>query len=94
MKHHITKKSVFDDLEFDENEAKNLKIRAMLMREIESEIKKKDLTQVEAAEILEISQPRLNNLLKGKIHLFTVDALINLLDKLGRHVTLTIKKAA
>ena len=35
MKHHITKKSVFDDLEFDENEAKNLKIRAMLMREIE-----------------------------------------------------------
>lgn len=96
MKNHITKNSVFDDLGFDENEAKNLKIRALLMREIESEIKKRNLTQAQAAKILDISQPRINNLLNGKIHLFTVDTLINMIDKLGKPVTLTIgrKKAA
>lgn len=96
MKNHITKNSVFDDLGFDENEAKNLKIRALLMREIESEIKKRNLTQAQAAKILDISQPRINNLLNGKIHLFTVDTLINIIDKLGKPVTLTIgrKKAA
>lgn len=96
MKNHITKNSVFDDLGFDENEAKNLKIRALLMREIESEIKKRNLTQAQAAKILDISQPRINNILNGKIHLFTVDTLINMIDKLGKPVTLTIgrKKAA
>ena len=96
MKNHIKKNSVFDDLGFDENEAKNLKIRVLLMREIESEIKKRNLTQAHAAEILDISQPRMNNLLNGKIHLFTVDALINIIDKLGKPVTLMVgrKKAA
>lgn len=96
MKQHITSKNVFDELGFDEPEAKNLKIRSFLMREIETEITKRKLTQAQAAEILVVSQPRVSSLIKGKNHLFTIDTLINMLDKLEKPVTVAIgrKKAA
>ena len=82
MKHRITKGSVFDDLGFDKTTAKNYKIRAALMRAIEKEIVDRHLTQAKAAKILAVSQPRISNLLRGKIQLFTIDMLINMLMKL------------
>lgn len=93
---HITKGSVFDDLGFDAAEAQNLKMRAVLMRAIESEIRKKNLTQTMAAELLGVKQPRISDLYRGKIQLFTIDVLINMLAKLGKPVSLLIdnKKAA
>lgn len=90
MKSHVTKGSVFDDLGFDEETATNLKIRAALMRAIESELQSRKLTQEQAAKLLDISQPRVSDLMRGKLHLFTIDMLINFMGKLGRSVSLVI----
>jgi predicted XRE-type DNA-binding protein len=90
MKKHITKKSVFDDLGFDEAEAVNLKIRAALMRAIEEELDKKNMTQQEAATFLNVSQPRISDLRRGKMHLFTIDTLVVMLVRLGKPVSLVI----
>ena len=90
MKHHTTKGSVFDDLDFDVAESINLKIRAALMRAIEEELSKKNMTQVQAAKLLSVSQPRISDLKRGKLHLFTIDVLVNMLAKLGKPVSLII----
>lgn len=90
MKNHVTKGSVFDDLGFDAQEAHNLKIRAALMRAIEQEIDKRKLTQEKAAKLLGITQPRVSDLTRGKIQLFTIDILINILEKLGKPVSIII----
>ena len=52
------------------------------------------MTQQEAANLLGITQPRLNLLLKGKIEKFSLDALVNMLAKAGMRVKLTVRKAA
>ncbi len=90
MRHHVTKGSVFDDLGFGPAEASNLKIRAALMRAIEKEIVRRKLTQAKAAKLLAVTQPRISDLLRGKIQLFTIDALINMLGKLNKPVSIII----
>lgn len=90
MKRHVTKGSVFDDLGFDAAEAANLKIRAALMQAVEEELDKKNMTQSQAAKLLGVSQPRISDLRRGKLHLFTIDALVNMLTKLGKPVSLVI----
>lgn len=90
MKHHITKGSVFDELGFDKAESENLKIRSALMRAIEQELNKRNLTQANAAKLLMITQPRVSDLKRGKIQLFTIDVLVNMLTKLGVTVAVVI----
>lgn len=90
MKQHITKGSVFDDLGFEAGEAANLKIRAALMRAIEDELDKKNMTQLQAAKLLGVTQPRISDLKRGKMHLFTIDVLINMLTRLDKPVSLII----
>ena len=90
MKHHVTKGSIFDDLGFDQAESANLKIRSALMRAIEEEIDKRGMAQRQAALFLGVSQPRISDLRRGKIHLFTIDILVNMLTKLGKPVSLVI----
>lgn len=89
-KYHVTEGSVFDDLGFDAATAANLKIRAALMRAVEEEMEKKSLTQVQAAKLLGVTQPRISDLKRGKMHLFTIDVLVNMLTKLGKPVSLVI----
>jgi predicted XRE-type DNA-binding protein len=90
MKPHVTKGSIFDDLGFDAAEASNLKIRAALMLAIEQELNKQKITQVKAAKLLGVAQPRISDLKRGKIQLFTIDVLVNMLAKLGKPVSLII----
>lgn len=90
MKPHVTKGSVFDDLGFDAAEASNLKIRAALMLAIDQKLGKKKLTQAKAAKLLGVTQPRISDLRRGKIQLFTIDVLVNMLVKLGKPVSLII----
>ena len=61
---------------------------------IEDFVKKSGLTQQAAARLLGVTQPRLNQLLKRKIELFSLDALVNMLTKAGMRVELRVKKAA
>src|SRR5918992_4964366 len=85
---------VFTDLGFDKAEAENLKLRAELMMRIEDYYRKSGMTQSEAAAALGLTQPRLNALLKGKIGLFSLDALVNVASRAGLNVRLVVRKAA
>lgn len=84
--------NVFRDLGLPD--AENLKLRADLMLRIESFVKKEGMTQQEAARALGVRQPRLNQLLRGRIDLFSLDALVNMLARAGLHVRMTVRRAA
>jgi len=61
---------------------------------IEAFYRRSGLTQAQAAKQLGITQPRLNALLKGRIGLFSLDALVNIASRAGLNVRLVIRKAA
>lgn len=86
--------NVFRDLGFDKAEAENLKLRSELMMRIEDFYRKSGMTQAQAAKALGLTQPRLNALLKGRIGLFSLDALVNVASRAGLNVRLVVKKAA
>jgi predicted XRE-type DNA-binding protein len=86
--------NIFLDIGFDKAEAENLKLRAALMMRIEDWVKESGMTQAAAAKVLGLTQPRLNALLKGKIGLFSLDALVTVASKAGLSVRLVVKKAA
>ena len=71
-------------------QVENLKIRATLARAVRDTLVQNHLTQIEAAERLGISQPRVSALLKGKAREFRVDALVNMALKLGLNVSLEV----
>ena len=84
--------NVFRDIGFPEGEAQNLLLRADLMIRIEKIVKKSGLTQSAAAQMLGITQPRLNDLLKDRIEKFGLDALVNILARAGMQVKMTVRK--
>ncbi len=86
--------NVFRDIGFSPEEAQNLHLRSELMTRVEQFVKRSDVTQAEAARALGITQPRLNDLLRGKIDKFSLDALVNMLGHAGMRVELRVKKAA
>ncbi len=92
----ITKGSdnVFRDIGFPEGEAQTLLLRTNLMIKIERLVKKSGFIQSDAATMLGITQPRLNDLLKGRIEKFSLDALVNMLARAGMEVKMTVRKAA
>ena len=83
--------NVFRDLGFQREEAEHLLIRADLMIEVQKAIAARRLKQRDAAKLLRITQPRVSDLLRGRIDLFSSDALIDLLARLGVRVRLTVK---
>jgi len=86
--------NIFVDVGFDKAEAESLKLRFDLMMKIEDFYRKSGMTQSEAAKMLGLSQPRLNALLKGRLRLFSLDALVNIASRAGLNVRLVVKKAA
>ena len=85
--------NVFADLSFNAREAENLKVRAMLMAEIERYIRSKKITQKEAAKTFGVTQPRISNVIRGKIDLFSIDMLITMLTHAGLKVDIKVKRA-
>ena len=85
--------NVFRDLGFPEGEAQNLLLRADLVVHIRKVIEKLGLTQAEAAKRASITQPRMNDLVKGRTEKFTLDAMVNVAAQLGYIVKLSLKKA-
>ena len=80
--------NVFKDLGFPAREAAHLLIRAELMTQLTQILKKRKLTQVEAARLLGVSQPRVSDLARGRINLFSIDSLVEMLSRLGVSVSL------
>ncbi len=85
---------VFTDLGFAPAEAENLRIRSAMMRALVSFIRQKKLTQARAAKLLGVTQPRVSDLMRGKIYLFSIDNLVVLLAAAGLRVDLRVKKTA
>lgn len=94
MKKRVSTSNVFRDIGFGAEEAANLKLRAMLMIELEKFIQEKGLTQKRAAEQLGVTQPRISDLTRGKIELFSVDTLITMLTHVGLKVDVRVKRPA
>jgi len=88
---HPSSGNVFADLGFDPEEAQNLRVRADLMIEIAKLIEARGLTQVEAAALLGVTQPRISDLVRGKIDRFSVDTLIEMLGHAGASVSLVVQ---
>ena len=86
-----SKSNVFSDLGFSSKEAAHLMIRSDLMIRLQELISSRDLTQAEVAGILRVSQPRVSDLLRGRIDLFSTDTLIDMLGDLGVKVQLVVK---
>ncbi len=82
--------NVFSDLGFGEDEAENLKVRADLMIELTRLIEAQGLTQVASAELLGVTQPRVSDLMRGKIDRFSVDSLIEMLGHAGACVSVVV----
>ncbi len=82
--------NVFRDLDFSEEEAENLKIRSDLMIELTQLIEDRELTQLAAAKLLGVTQPRISDLIRGKIDRFSVDGLIEMLGHAGASVSLVV----
>ncbi len=75
-------------------DAENLKLRAELMAEIRRYIEAHELTQAEAAKQMGTTQPRLNDIVRGRIEKCTIDRLVNMLAAVGHQVSIRISKAA
>ena len=84
--------NVFRDLGFRREEAEHLLVRADLMIYVQKLIASRRLRQREAAKVLGVSQPRVSDLLRGRIGLFSTDALIEMLARLGARVRLSVKR--
>lgn len=86
--------SVWDALEDTPEQAENMKIRSQLMMQLKRHITQSGMSQVDAAALLGITQPRVSDLMRGKINLFAIDALVNMAAKAGLHVELRLLDAA
>lgn len=86
--------NVWDAIETDPIEAENLKLRSSLMLALTRHIKGEGLTQAQAAKLVGVTQPRISNLMHGKIELFGLDLLVKMATAAGLRVTMRVKKAA
>lgn len=83
--------SVWDAIEDTPEESLNMRLRSELMAKIAGRVREWGVTQKEAAQRLGITQPRLNDLLSGRINKFSLDALVNLTRPAHFHLELAIK---
>ena len=82
--------NVFVDCGFPPAEAENLRIRAKMMMALTGYIQERKITQARAAKIMGVSQPRISDLVRGKIGLFTIDTLVNMVASAGLKVEVDI----
>jgi predicted XRE-type DNA-binding protein len=86
--------NVFEDLGFAPEEAEHLRIRSALMATLRQVIEDRGLTQVKAATLLGVTQPRISDLMRGKIDLFSIDTLVDMLARAGLQVKLRVAQLA
>ena len=85
--------NVFRDLGFAPQEAEHLLVRSDLMIRLQKMIAARRLKQAELAKTLHITQPRVSDLLRGRVDLFSTDALIDMLGRLGVRVRFVLTQS-
>ena len=95
MTMRITRSSgnVYLDVGFPRPEAENLLIRTDLMVRIERLIRRRRLTQAQAARLFGVTQPRISDLVRGKLERFSIDSLVEMLSRAGARVRLSVRMA-
>jgi predicted XRE-type DNA-binding protein len=78
--------NVFRDVGFSRKEAAHLKVRADLLIDLQRTMTRRGLTQAAAAKILGVHPPRVSDLMRGRIELFSIETLIDMLARLGLNV--------
>jgi len=85
--------NVFRDLGFSAEESEHLLVRADLLLQLQKTLAVREVTRVQAARLLHVSQPRVSDLLRGRIDLFSTDSLIDMLARLGVRVRFVLSPA-
>ena len=78
--------SVWDAIEDTPEAAENMKLRSALMTALKQHLTRTEMTQAQAAKLLGVTQPRVSDLMRGKINLFGLDALVNMAAAAGQHI--------
>lgn len=86
--------SVWDAIEDTPAEVESMKLRSELMMALKSHIDRTKLSQAQAAKLFGVTQPRISDLVRGKINLFGLDALVNMAAAAGLHVEMRVREAA
>ncbi len=86
--------SVWDAIEGTPEEAENMKLRSSLMLALKNHLVRANISQAQAAKLFGVTQPRISDLMRGKINLFALDALVNMAAAAGLHIELRILEAA
>ena len=86
--------SVWDAIEDTPEEAENMKLRSLLMMALKKHMACTGMSQAQAAKLFGVTQPRVSDLVRGKISLFTLDALVNMATAAGLHIEMRVLDAA
>ena len=86
--------SVWDAVEDTHEDAENMKLRSSLMMALKTHLVSSGLSQAQIAKLFGVTQPRVSDLLRGKINLFGLDALVNMAVAAGLRVRMSVRKAA
>ncbi len=86
--------SVWDAIEDTPALAENMKLRSVLMSALKQHITRMEMSQAEAAALFGVTQPRVSDLMRGKINLFALDILVNMVTAAGLHIELRVLDAA
>lgn len=86
--------NVWDAIEDDPATRENLKLRSALMLALTRHIQRAGMTQVQAAKAFGVTQPRISNLMSGKINAFSLDLLVKMASSAGLRVSMKVRKAA
>ena len=85
--------NVWDAIEDTPEQAENMKLRSILIMALKAHIVRLGLSQSDAAKLLGVTQPRISDLLRGKIELFGLDTLVNMIGAVGLRVEMRVSKA-
>jgi predicted XRE-type DNA-binding protein len=86
--------NVWDALEDTPAEAQNMRLRSSLMMQLRTYITRVGMTQGEAARLFGVTQPRVSDLMRGKVDVFAIDALVNMAAAAGLQVDMQLREAA
>ena len=86
--------SVWDAIEDRPEQAANMKLRSVLMTALKDHITRTGMSQDQAAQLFGVTQPRVSDLMRGKINLFALDALVNMATAAGLRIEMHVLEAA
>ena len=86
--------SVWDAIEDTPEEAENMRLRSILMMALKNHLSSTGMSQAQAAKLLGVTQPRVSDLMRGKINLFGLDALVNMATAAGLQIELRVLESA